>query len=610
MYRFAAIVRSPGSVKSDRFEQKLLNELQRPGEEWETLLDRGRMRVMHMPFAFSACRAYRMTSGDGIVLGTLFARDRRTYGRGPLAELPADLAQHARETGGRSLASDLWGRYVAFIEIEDGERHLVLRDPSGQLACYQTRLGELLLYVSDVALLARSSFFRPCLDKRYLAAEIMVPELATSRTGLRRVREVLPGEGDAISDSRVAPRAYWSPASFAQREEPADFSRAADALRETVESCVQAWGSCYRSLIHDLSGGLDSSIVLACLSSAPSPPEILCVNHHSRGAESDEREYARIAAEWGGCELITLEMPRSSSLSPLLRSHPLTATPSPILLGIQGKAREQTLAVERGAQAFTSGLAGDHLFYQMKTPLVAADAARRKGLTGLRYQGLRETAVWCGESVWSILAMAVRHGLFRRRWSQGPQYDAAEFPCLDTAIRGSLTPSVVEHPWDRDGAAVAPGKAFQIHLLSKLFRRQEISPRSYAGDIVHPLLSQPIMELALAIPSDVLTQGGANRALARAAFAPLVPAPIIARTTKGGTTGYFVRLVLDNLDEVRDFLCSGRLVSEAIADRKELESYLMPARLNRAGEIVTTLKLLAAEAWARSWMDEAEQGSR
>ena len=61
------------------------------------------------------------------------------------------------------------------------------------------------------------------------------------------------------------------------------------SLRETTVGCEHAWASCYDGIVHNLSGGLDSSIVLSCLKSAPSRPRVTCLNYFTTGPNEDER---------------------------------------------------------------------------------------------------------------------------------------------------------------------------------------------------------------------------------------------------------------------------------------------------------------------------------
>ena len=58
----------------------------------------------------------------------------------------------------------------------------------------------------------------------------------------------------------------------------------------------------HASLLHRLSGGLDSSIVAGCLGRASTQPRIACYTYFNPHGRSDERPWARLAAEHAGFE--------------------------------------------------------------------------------------------------------------------------------------------------------------------------------------------------------------------------------------------------------------------------------------------------------------------
>jgi asparagine synthase (glutamine-hydrolysing) len=127
-------------------------------------------------------------------------------------------------------------------------------------------------------------------------------------------------------------------------------------------------------------------------------------------------------------------------------------------------------------------------------------------------------------------------------------------------------------------------------------------PDHYA-DIVHPLISQPIIELCLQIPCYVLTYGGIDRALVREAFEGVVPNDIVARTTKGGTAGYFNSLLLRNRTFLRDFLLGGLLVTEGLLDKRKTEVALSESSLIRDPQLLfPILDAVRAEVWLRTWI--------
>jgi asparagine synthase (glutamine-hydrolysing) len=115
---------------------------------------------------------------------------------------------------------------------------------------------------------------------------------------------------------------------------------------------------------------------------------------------------------------------------------------------------------------------------------------------------------------------------------------------------------------------------------------------------VHPLLSQPLVEVCLRIPTHVLVSGGVDRALARRAFAAEVPRAILRRRIKGEVHMFPKVLYAKNRAFVRDLLLSGSLVNDRILDHQRIERALQDAPDASDLASPTALLLLASvEAW-------------
>jgi len=572
---------------------------------WEKAFETQGMLVLSKDAGTGRSRLSRLDIWDGVVLGTLFRGHRQ--GRHPeslrydfVAELTAGEIRRAIETDGKFLIESFWGSYVVFLTNRQAGKSIVLRDPSGRVSCYCARLGGLLVYVSHVADMLQFRKFRGAINGRYLLASILVRELTIRETGLAGITELLPGECHYILRGKVRPALCWKPDAICRAREVADLAETSAALRAVTRACVTAWASRYRRILHCLSGGIDSAIVLACLRDAATT-DVLCLNYHTAASDGDERPFARRAASALGFPLREVALPPADALITLLTCHPLTATPEPGVLAAPSDALMAKVASEQRATAITTGEGGDHLFFQMRTALVAADAVRAGGSLGHFVRSIAEAARWTGQAYWPVLGAALTYGLLHRNWMPEAEWKGQVFSFVRRDAVDDLPESYALHPWLEEAHGIAPGKAFQMHFLPKVLSRRKTPLGPESPDIVHPLLSQPLIELVLRIPSHVLTRGGEGRALARSAFARDVPAPILARRSKGATTSYFARMALDHLGEIRAFLLDGLLARQDFIDRKGLDMWLQERSLQHVAEIPRLFKLLATEAWLRSW---------
>ena len=125
-----------------------------------------------------------------------------------------------------------------------------------------------------------------------------------------------------------------------------------------------------------------------------------------------------------------------------------------------------------------------------------------------------------------------------------------------------------------------------------------------------PLLSQPLVELCLRMPSYLLIRSGRDRAIARRAFAPELPETIVKRTAKGRIDQY-LRNILDlNLQFIREYLLDGVLVSKGLLNRNNLDTYLTKERSPADFQYNEILQEhLCVEAWLRRSLTNSSESA-
>lgn len=349
-----------------------------------------------------------------------------------------------------------------------------------------------------------------------------------------------------------------------------------------------------------LSGGLDSSIILACLRDAPTKPAIACVNFYSHGWNDDERAYARLVAREAGYELIERERDSGLSLEPLLRAR-RSAVPTDYVFYLDEGRCEAHLAREHGASAVFNGYGGDQVFYRSQAAHGAGDFLMRHGAGPALFEVALDAARLDRLSVWAVLVKAMAAGWFGKRWSpfeerRRPHSIVPHHIVADI----SRNPDLV-HPMLRSLDRAPNGKLLQAHeLLFPADFYHPLAPDAHP-EHVSPLFSQPLLELAMRIPTWILTQGGWDRAVARRAFQNEIPRSIVMRRSKGTREDHSKTLLLRNIEFARSLLLDGNLVRERILERTQVAEALGtgPRRL-RSGN-VELYGCLSAEAWARQW---------
>jgi asparagine synthase (glutamine-hydrolysing) len=306
MFSYLALIWNPANPAHVEAARTLKQRLIATSREWQLAANTSGLLVVCRGSRSGSVRPHPLHQNAGVVLGTLFHRSSMTPGDAPRKAVlgPAETKSIVTSAG-RELVTAYWGQYVAFITGAAAGKRWVLKDPAGGLPCYCTTFEGVQIFFSRLQDCLTLGLPRFTIDWGFMTTRVAAGPTRQPRTALREVRRVDSGECVEISGEQISRRYYWDPREIARSNPVEDASEAAALLRDTVKACVHAWASCYESLVLRLSGGLDSSIVLGCLKSAPSRPRIVSVVYYvPQTTGADERAFARLAAADAKCELV------------------------------------------------------------------------------------------------------------------------------------------------------------------------------------------------------------------------------------------------------------------------------------------------------------------
>ena len=527
------------------------------------------------------------TDNHGVVVGIVFERGGEP---GSIYRRAASItAPDGCET---DLLGAYWGSFVAFAVDEPHHAVRVCRDPSGSIDCYRSRQSGIDVVYSDVAAAHGLGLIDGKPDATMIAQHLTYGGLRVEQTALGGVLEVLPGSTVSLDGAGAAiPRCSWTPWAFADKDHQiTDHQAAAALVRLETQRCVSAWASQSPSILHGLSGGLDSSIVAACL--AGDARALSCINVVTPDPGADERLYAEQVARHIAAPLCTVSLDvADSSLGGLAEI--MTARPGSGMLH-QVIDRVLTREVERtGAQTCFSGGGGDNVFCYLHTAAPATDALRRHGLGPVFWQSLGDLAAMHGCTTWRAGRLA-----FRKAWRPLKAWPST----TDFLARDATPASPPFHPWLQAPRGALPGQ--QEHIYALMSAQNPVSSQASHGParICYPLLSQPLVELCLRIPSWMWIAGGRNRAVARDAFGERLPRAILQRRTKGDFTGFLGALYETHRLDLADLLLDGWLATQGLLDRDAIEAYLTSKTPVTDNRFYRLMGLATAEVWARSWL--------
>lgn len=541
-------------------------------------------------FASPACGCIPIGEA-GCILGYLFRR------HGParqLAQLDAGEVASIAGSHGQTLPSAFWGGYIA--AVADPESVRVMRDPSGSFPCYFSACADLILFASDAELLVTATASRASIDFREIGRQLYRAFIPSAATALGNVRELLAGFAVCLPGGLDRPEPCWPPWDYVR--DPSDGSaEAAERLSRVVQHCVHAWASTHPPVLLSVSGGLDSSIVAACL--AKTGMDAVCLTMFTDDPSGDERPFARALCDHLGLPLIE----RPYRLEDIDITEPLAANLPRPRDRTQANAYERAhyaVASEIGAGAFMTGNGGDHVFGYSQSAAPIADRYLREGLGPGMFASLLDVCRQTGCSMADALRQAWRLA------QASPAYRVRPNPLfLEPGFVAGLGMDDLHHPWLDAPPDALPGKA--AHIATILRVQPNLEPGGGTRfPVLNPLVSQPIVESCLAVHSWEWRAGGRDRSLARRAFAGDLPPLILNRRVKG-TPGRFAARLLDHFrGPIRERLLGGRLAEHRIVDALAVEQALAGERPVPDLERVRLLELVSAEAWIDHWTARAQ----
>ncbi|MBU2137192.1 MAG: asparagine synthase C-terminal domain-containing protein, partial [Alphaproteobacteria bacterium] len=455
--------------------------------------------------------------GDASVaaFGTMFRQGPVNERAPALSTFSSADAHTLKQSAGLALQRNFWGDYVAFIQTDDAVE--ILTDPAGSIPCYHMAWSGIRLVFSHLELCPFLDMSGFTLNRSFIQRLLAYDRILDGQTGLVGVAELRGGYRLTVSPRSTDTRLVWDPRKVSTDVFDPARSTAVDALRETIRQVVDMSAQPYDSIMVNVSGGLDSAIVLAALAGSGRKEQVTAMHHVLLSGDPAETAYAKQVADHWGLPLTQVQFDPQRPL-PGIDAHPLSVRP-----------HRQFFSLDLGAllgsdclgahDAMFTGQGGDHLFRVSRSNLGFVDYCRRHGLSARLVEELVNAARLSDTSVWQVLRDALPYLVGRRPVSP---MTVALGRRQTPVTQGSLQPSGSHDlfpEWAIDPEDLPPAKFDQVSTLAHLvqFRAQftHLSPM----ETVHPLLGLPLVELCLRLPAYRLSQDGISRGLARAAFA-------------------------------------------------------------------------------------------
>lgn len=537
----------------------------------------------------------------GAVYGTLFARPSSLVPSPRLTRISSEAATAIRASSGNCLLTEYWGNYVAFIR--SGEVMTVIADPTSSIPCFYTERGPVTFVFSHMERCPASLRRGLTVNRRFASHLLAYDKIQNGETGLNEVRELQGGHCLNIGRAAKVEVLAWDPRELARTQQDRSVEDAAEELRQTARYVVRSHGSSVPAVALNVSGGLDSAIVAALMTEAGDHLDIQGVHFVLDGGDPAETKYARALAASIGLRLTEINVDPHRPL-PAPDQYPLTVRPYREFLGQALLADQSNLPVLNGRVTFT-GQGGDHLFLETRTPFVFADYLRGHGAGRETFHELLNAARLSGNSVWQVLQDVAPSVV-------GMQADRLDFFAglrdrntrVNRLAHERLDPAELLPVWARKPRGVPPAKFGQIVGLVHMFQIRNALPPARRAPLVHPLISQPLIEFCLRTPTYQLCAGGIPRGLARLAMKGLIPDEVRWRRSKGDASRFFIEQLSANHALLSETLLHGELVAGGFVDPDDIKACLAPEafRTQTFGRMILIYYVI--ECWLRRWKSE------
>jgi len=590
---------------------------------WSCVLASSGLTVWCAGVRLGASQPYRLSALQGVVKGVVLGKVFASGAGAPWAScslrtpaasqpLPARLDEPASarllQGGGRGLVEHCWGRYVALWQDPSGTH--VLRDPSAGLPCLMIRYGGVTVIFSSMEEVLPLGLPPLAVNWDFILASVCRARQHTHGTGLLGVLQVLGGERVTVRGPALERAFLWNPLQIARQAPIVDRAFASGALRAAVRDAVHAWAGSYRGLLLSLSGGLDSSIVLAALRDAPVTGKLTCFHDYAAGNGIDERPAAREAARAAGVAMIERCRNPQLSFEPLTAIRAAHQPSASYLYHLEHGRCDAQLATEHGADVVVTGWGGDRLFFQDHALWAAADYSRRKPFSPWILQRALDCARMDQISVLRVLGESLQQHVSRR----DPRAELLRHrPLLaPEALAAHASSGAFLHPLLRQSGKTPLGKLWHLQqLLAGPWEFHDPLGEADDPESLAPLYSQPVIEVCLRICTDLLVEGGWPRGMARRAFMQDLPGSIISkmisRQHKGGIEDPIERVLRHNMIFVRELLLDGELVRQGMLVRGRLEQALSGNAHRLQISQADLLEYLGIELWLRAWQQPQAQ---
>jgi len=529
------------------------------------------------------------------------------------SEGDTEVIVHLYEELGDDCVHELNGMFAFALWDGRRQRLLLARDRLGIKPLYYRHRDGRLLFGSEIKAIIRHPGVGAALDHDALAELLLLKYVRAPRTFFSGIAALPPGHL-LISDERGVELRRWWDLSFRPDQPPPSEAEAAERLRALLTEAVRS------QLVSDvpfgafLSGGVDSSTVVALMSrELGSAVRTFAVGFSGAGEDMSELPYARLVAEryetdhheimLRAGDLVELAGKVVWHLDQPIADNACLANYMVAMLASEHV--KMVLTGEGGDELFAgyARYAGERLapaFERVPRPLRSLGAAlSTRGLIAPRP---------------SIALYALCQPGERRRFASWFQLMTPEARAdlvmgeLGQAVSRTAPESLFAEALERSDAADPINRMLYVDtklwLADDLLARGDKMSMAASLEARVPLLDHRLVEFAATLPADLKVRHLARKYLLKQVARGLLPEPVLSRSKKGFPIpmGRWLRGAAREF--CRDLLAPETIRRRGLFSPAAIERILHEHETGSAQHGAVLWALLSVELWHQAFVDQ------
>jgi asparagine synthase (glutamine-hydrolysing) len=522
-----------------------------------------------------------------------------------------EVLVHLYEEMGADLVQKLRGMFAFAIWDEPRQTLLLARDRVGKKPLFWSRDGSRVWFASEIRALLKDPAVSREINPEAIDAYLGLQYIPHPMSAFRHIHKVPPACTLTISERGVETKRYWE-LDYTRKLEPMPVPEIEERVRALIREATRVRLMSEVPLGGFLSGGIDSSVVVAAMAEQSTSP-VKTFSISFADDEFNEAQFARIVAEQFGTDHHEFRVdPDALTIMPKLARHygePF-ADPSAIPSFYLAELTSQHVTVALNGDGGDESFAGYRRY-------VGNDMARRLNWLPRPFQKLApKVANVIGDGP-ADNSTRTRIGRLSRSLAMEPweryaswmsAFDRERRGRLETGefragLNGSAPEQAIAEAWM---ASNAPGRVDRMqdvdvatYLPGDLLVKMDIATMAHSVEARSPFLDHELMEFAAALPQELKFRGGRGKLILKSAARGWIPDQILDRPKMGFGVPLRRWFREDLRDLPSEILLDPGARERGYFDSGEVERLISEHRSSKADHSLRLWTLLQLEMWHR-----------